>query len=153
MTSIERVGKNAPLDWVKFEADVTAAIPARSLMPINSAPPVQSDAIPDYVERQDGVPRVGALSAEAMVRDHESAAKEIEAMGAELISAAMKCEAMTSEVHNAIAYICARSRRRIARKPRRSSSASRSARCLPKTFARRARLSNVELKQAISALR
>ena len=52
-----------------------------------------------------GVPRVGALSAEAMVRDHESAAKEIEAMGAELISAAKKCEAMTSEVHNAIAYM------------------------------------------------
>ena len=105
MTSTEDVGKNAPLDWVKLEADVTAAIPARSLMPINSAPPVQSDAMPDYVERQDGVPRVGALSAEAMVRDHESAAKEIEAMGAELVSAAKKCEAMTAEVHNAIAYM------------------------------------------------
>ena len=105
MTSTEHVGKNAPLDWVKLEADVTAAIPARSLMPINGTPSVQSDAMPDYVERQDGVPRVGALSAEAMVRDHESAAKEIEAMGAELISAAMKCEAMTSEVHNAIAYM------------------------------------------------
>ena len=34
-----------------------------------------------------------------------SAAKEIEAMGAELISAAKKCEAMTAEVHNAIAYM------------------------------------------------
>ena len=82
----------------------------------------------DYVEHQDGVPRVAALSAEAMVRDHESAAKEIEAMGAELISAAKKCEAMTGEVHNAIAYMreIAAS---IARKPRRSSSASRIARC------------------------
>ena len=96
--------KHAPLDLAKLEADVTAAIPGRSLMPINGAP-VQSDLMPDYVERQDGVPRVGALSAEAVVRDHESAAKEIEAMGAELISAAMKCEAMTSEVHNAIAYM------------------------------------------------
>ena len=61
--------------------------------------------MPDYVEHQDGVSRVGALSAEAMARDHESAAKEIEAMGAELISAAKKCEAMTAEVHNAIAYM------------------------------------------------
>jgi hypothetical protein len=104
MTSTKHVGKNAPLDLAKLEADVTAAIPGRWLMPINSAP-VQSDPMPDYVERQDGVPRVGALSAEAMVRDHESAAKEIEAMGAELISAAKKCEAMTSEVHNAIAYM------------------------------------------------
>ena len=105
MTSIEHVGKNAPLDLAKLEADVTAAIPARSLLPINGPPSVQSDPMPDYVERQDGVPRVGALSAEAMVRDHESAAKEIEAMGAELISAAKKCEAMTAEVHNAIAYM------------------------------------------------
>jgi len=105
MTSTEHVGKNAPLDWVKLEADVTAAIPARSLMPINRAPSVQSDPTPDYVKHQDGVPSVGALSAEAVVRDYESAAKEIEAMGAELISAAKKCEAMTSGVHNAIAYM------------------------------------------------
>src|SRR5262244_3994103 len=105
MTSIEHVGKNAPLDLAKLEADVTAAIPARSLMPINGALSGQPDTMPDYVETPHGVPRVGALSAEAMVRDHESAAKEIEAMGAELISAAKKCEAMTSEVHNAIAYM------------------------------------------------
>jgi hypothetical protein len=39
------------------------------------------------------------------VRDYESAAKEIEAMGAELINAAKKCEAMTAEVHSAIAYM------------------------------------------------
>ena len=70
MTSTEHVGKNAPLDLAKLEADVTAEIPARSLMPINGAPSVQSDPIPDYVEHQDGVPRVAALSAEAMVRDH-----------------------------------------------------------------------------------
>jgi hypothetical protein len=105
MTSTEHIGKDAPIDLAKLEADVTAAIPARALMPINSAPPVQSDPIPDYVEHQDRVPRAGALSAEAMVRDHESAAKQIEAMGAELISAAKKCEAMTAEVHYAIAYM------------------------------------------------
>ena len=105
MTSTEHVGKNAPLDWVKLEADVAAAIPARSLMPINGAPSVQSDPMPDYVEHQNGVPRVGALSAEAVVRDYESAAKEIEAMGAELISAAKKCDAMTAEVHSAISYM------------------------------------------------
>ena len=105
MTSTKHVGKNASLDLAKLEADVAAAIPARALTPINGAPSVQSDPMPDYVKPQDGVPRVAALSAEAMVRDHESAAKEIEAMGAELISAAKKCEAMTSEVHNAIAYM------------------------------------------------
>ena len=105
MTSTEHVGKNAPLDWVKLEADVTAAIPARSLLPINGPPSVKSDPMPDYVDHQNGVPRVAALSAEAVVRDYESAAKEIEAMGAELISAAKKCEAMTAEVHSAISYM------------------------------------------------
>src|SRR6516162_1548310 len=105
MTSIEHVGKNAPLDLAKLEADVAAAIPARPLLPINGPPSVKSDPMPDYVEHQDGVPRVAALSAEAVVRDYESAAKEIEAMGAELISAAKKCEAMTADVHNAIAFM------------------------------------------------
>jgi len=61
--------------------------------------------MPAYVEHQEGVSRVGALSAEAVVRDYEAAAKEIEAMGAELVAAAQKCEAMTAEVHNAIAYM------------------------------------------------
>jgi len=84
------------LDLARLEADVIAARPGSSLASI---------AMPDYVEHQAGVPRVGALSAEAVVRDYEAAAKEIEAMGAELISAARKCEAMTAEVHNAIAYM------------------------------------------------
>ncbi len=39
---------------------------------------------------------------ESLIRDYESAAKEIEAMGAELISAAKQCEAMTADVHNVI---------------------------------------------------
>jgi uncharacterized protein YukE len=39
------------------------------------------------------------------MRDYEVAAKEIEAMGAELINAAKKCEAMTAEVHTSIAYM------------------------------------------------
>ncbi|WP_202639104.1 hypothetical protein [Bradyrhizobium sp. CCBAU 051011] len=69
---------------------------------IRTAP---SGPMPDYVEHEEGVTRVGALSAEAVVRDYEAAAKEIEAMGAELINAAKRCEAMTAEVHNAIAFM------------------------------------------------
>jgi uncharacterized protein YukE len=61
--------------------------------------------MPDYVEHREGVSRVGQLTAEAVVRDYEAAAKEIEAMGAELVSAARKCEEMTAEVHNAIAFM------------------------------------------------
>jgi hypothetical protein len=96
MIRIEQGREAGSLDLARLEADVIAARPGSSL---------ESIAMPEYVEHQAGVPRVGALSAEAVVRDYEAAAKEIEAMGAELISAARKCEAMTAEVHNAIAYM------------------------------------------------
>ena len=43
-----------------------------------------------------------ALTAEAVKREYESAAKEFEAMGAELISAAKKFEALTADVQNMI---------------------------------------------------
>ena len=97
MASIERLHRNAPLDLAKLEEDVVGSLPA-----IRAAPP---EPMPDYVEHEEGITRVGALSAEAVVRDYEAAAKEIEAMGTELISAAKRCEAMTAEVHNAIAFV------------------------------------------------
>jgi hypothetical protein len=102
MASIEKFPRTKALDLAKLEADVTAAFPA---LPIRAASPVLPEPLPDYVEHREGVSRVGALSAEAVVRDYEAAAKEIEAMGAELVGAAKKCEAMTADVHNAIAFM------------------------------------------------
>ena len=95
MATIERIHNGAALDLAKLEKDVVASLPN-----VRVAGPM-----PDYVEHREGVTRVGALTAGAVVRDYEAAAKEIEAMGAELISAAQKCEAMTAEVHNAIAFM------------------------------------------------
>ena len=100
MASIQQFPKTKALDLKKLEADIEEALP----LPRRETS-AQFEPMPDYVEHQEGVSRVGALSAEAVVRDYEAAAKEIEAMGAELISAAKKCEAMTVEVHSAIAYI------------------------------------------------
>src|SRR5690242_13510445 len=98
MASIEKFPRTKAVDLAKLEAEVTGALPIKG-------PPVHSEQMPDYVQHLEGVSRVGALTAEAVVRDYESAAKEIEAMGAELISAAKKCEAMTADVHNAIAFM------------------------------------------------
>ena len=42
------------------------------------------------------------VTAEAVKREYESAVKEIEEMGAELIGAAKKCEALTNDVQNTI---------------------------------------------------
>ncbi|HUN97539.1 MAG TPA: hypothetical protein VMU69_15085 [Bradyrhizobium sp.] len=97
MGSIEKLHRAVEVNLAQLEEDIGTTV--------HSTRPLTSTALPDYVEPQNGVPRVGALSAEAVVRDYEMAAKEIEAMGAELIDAAKKCEAMTAEVHNAIAYM------------------------------------------------
>src|SRR5215468_3302216 len=108
MANIEPFPRTKALDLTKLEADVAGALPLSNAgaLPLSKrASSVQSEPMPDYVEHQEGVSRVGALSAEAVVRDYEAAAKEIEAMGAELIDAAKKCEAMTAQVHNAIAYV------------------------------------------------
>jgi hypothetical protein len=102
MTNIEKFPRNKALDLAKLEADVTAALPA---LPVRAAPAVPPEPLPEYVEHREGVSRVGQLTAEAVVRDYEAAAKEIESMGNELISAAKKCEAMTAEVHTAIAFM------------------------------------------------
>src|SRR6201993_5152666 len=96
MGSIEQPKKGPEAKLAQLETDIAPARQGNSLASI---------ALPDYVEHQEGVSRVGALSAEAVVRDYETAAREIESMGAELIDAAKKCEAMTAEVHSAIAYM------------------------------------------------
>jgi hypothetical protein len=49
--------------------------------PVNVAPPAvraPSPSIPDYVEHCEGATEIGKLSAEAVVREYEAAAKEIE---------------------------------------------------------------------------
>jgi hypothetical protein len=63
---------------------------------VGLAPPTvaaPSLAMPDYVTHRDGATEIGKLSAEAVVREFESTAEEIEATGAELIEHVKRCEA------------------------------------------------------------
>src|SRR2546430_17570878 len=73
MASIERLHRTAPLDLAKLEEDVVGTLPA-----ISAAP---SGPMPDYHQPEEGVTRVGALPAEAVVRDYEAPDQEIEALG------------------------------------------------------------------------
>jgi hypothetical protein len=98
MGNIEAFRKSTETNQVQIDVDIPNTIHSVGL-------PTIKFPLPDYVEHQEGFSWVGALSAEAVVRDYEAAAKEIESMGAELIDAAKKCEAMTAEVHTAIAYM------------------------------------------------
>jgi hypothetical protein len=54
-------------------------------------------AMPNYVEHRDGATEIGKFSAEAIAREYEVAAKEIEAIKAELIERAKQCETMTRD--------------------------------------------------------
>jgi chromatin segregation and condensation protein Rec8/ScpA/Scc1 (kleisin family) len=81
----------------EIEEQVRNSPPIRDQRPVNFAPPrVRAPAlsIPDYVEHREGATEIGKLSAEAVVREYEAAAKDIEAMGAELIERVKQCEAM-----------------------------------------------------------
>ncbi len=57
---------------------------------------------PGYVEHLDGGARVGAVTAEDVMRDYKAAAKEFEAMGAELVGVVRKLEAMAADMRSVI---------------------------------------------------
>jgi hypothetical protein len=72
----------------------------RESQPSDFAPPsvrAPEIAMPDYVEHRDGATEIGRLSAEAVVREYEAAAKDIEALGVELVENVKQCEAMSRE--------------------------------------------------------
>ena len=54
-------------------------------------------AMPDDVGHLDRATEIGRLSAQGATREYEVAAKEIEAMGAELLDCVKQCETMTRD--------------------------------------------------------
>jgi len=91
------------LNVVDLEREIEAEVrnrtsmrePRPNLAPARTRTPAL--AMPEYVEHREGASEIGRLSAEAVVREYEAAAKEIEAMGAELIERVKQCEAMTRD--------------------------------------------------------
>ena len=84
----------------EIEAEFRNRPPVHEPHPVNFAPPRVAAPIlsmPDYVEHREGATEIGKLTAEAIVREYEAAAKEIEAMGAELVERVKQCEAMTRD--------------------------------------------------------
>src|SRR6202171_3015581 len=84
----------------EIEAEVRNRTPVHEPRPVNLAPPrVRAPALSmrSYVEHSAGATKIGKLSAEAVVREYEAAAKDIEAMGGELIERVRQCEAMTRD--------------------------------------------------------
>ena len=93
------------LDAIDLEREIEEEFrklpPIREPSPTDFAPPsvrAPDLGMPDYVEHSEGATAIGKLSAEAVVREYEAAAKDIEALGAELIEHVKQCEAMTRDV-------------------------------------------------------
>jgi hypothetical protein len=80
----------------QLEKDIASLTPSSGDRPSSYAPLAKRPvALPEYVTHLDGVTEIGKLSAEAVIREYEAAAKEIEAMGQET---ARRCEAITASV-------------------------------------------------------
>jgi len=80
----------------QLEKDIATSTSSTSDDPRTYAPPASRVVpLPEYVAHRDGVTEIGMLSAEAVVREYENAAKEIEAMGKET---ARQCVAITESV-------------------------------------------------------
>ncbi len=63
-----------------------------AIEPRRTPPP----AVPEYVSHRDDVTEIGKLSAEAMVKEYEATAKEIEAMGEVVKDMVQRCEQLTT---------------------------------------------------------
>jgi len=99
-----RSAKPPILDTIDLEREIEEEFrklpPIHESQPTDFAPPSVRNpdlGMPDYVEHSDGATEIGKLSAEAVVREYEAAAKDIEALGVELVEQARQCEAMSRE--------------------------------------------------------
>ena len=100
---VERVSSVIDLEG-EIEAEFRRSPPLHEPRPVNFVPPrrhvpvepmPEATSMPDYVEHREGATEIGKLTAEAIVREYEAAAKDIESMGAELIERVKQCEEMT----------------------------------------------------------
>jgi hypothetical protein len=79
-----------PFDVSQLEGDIREAVQQR---PPRLAKPPQ---MPEYVSHHDDTSEIGKLSAEAIAREYEVTAKEIEAMGDVVRDMVQRCEQLTT---------------------------------------------------------
>jgi signal transduction protein with GAF and PtsI domain len=83
-----------PFDIGQVEGEIREAVHQRPAHIQAVAPPPQTPTpqVPDYVSHREDVTEIGRLSAEAIVREYEVTAKEIEAMGEVVREMVQRCE-------------------------------------------------------------
>jgi signal transduction protein with GAF and PtsI domain len=85
-----------PFDVNQIEGEIEEAVHQRPpyIQAVGSAP--RALAVPEYVSHREDATEIGRLSAEAIVREYEVTAKEIEAVGEFVKEMAQRCEQLTT---------------------------------------------------------
>jgi hypothetical protein len=87
-----------PFDIGQVEGDIREAVHQRPphVQPVVPPPRTPTPPVPEYVSHREDVTEIGKLSAEAIVREFEVTAKEIEAMGEVVKDMVQRCEQLTT---------------------------------------------------------
>ena len=85
-----------PFDVGQIEGDIREAVQQRPPHIQAVEHVTRPPAVPEYVSHREDVTEIGKLSAEALVREYEVTAKEIEAMGEFVKEMAQRCEQLTA---------------------------------------------------------
>ena len=83
-----------PFDISRLEVEVQEAVQQRQ--PYVQAADHVPRSVPDYVKHRENATEIGKLSAEAIVKEYEATAKEIEAMGEFVKEMVQRCEQLTA---------------------------------------------------------
>ena len=85
-----------PFNVSEIEGDIHEAIQQRPPRMQPAEVIARVPTTPDYVSHHEDATEIGKLSAEAIVREYEVTAKEIEAMGEFVKEMAQRCEQLTT---------------------------------------------------------
>ncbi len=95
---VARPFEAAPFDASELEGDIHEAVRQgpTHIQAVEMMPRPAKPQLPDYVSHRDDVSEIGKLSAEAIAREYEVTAKEIEAMGDVVRDMVQRCEQLTT---------------------------------------------------------
>jgi hypothetical protein len=87
-----------PFDVSRLEDEVRDVVLQKQplVQAADYAPRAAASPVPEYVSHGEGVSEIGKLSAEAIVKEYEETAKEIEAIGEVVREMVQRCEQLTA---------------------------------------------------------
>ena len=104
-----QTGAVKTLDASRLEGEVREAVQQShhtEIQPLEFVPRTfLAPPVPDYVSHREDVSEIGRLSAEAIVKEYEETAKEIEMMGEVVREMMQRCEALTSNASSMLKEI------------------------------------------------